>query len=75
MVGCGGTRHPRGHSEWPRSATGIVGRMQNKAQLVMHQASACDPEPLTHTRMEAVSNYDLGVESLVGSMSDLRSRP
>ena len=75
MVGCGGSCHPRGHGEWPRSATGIVGRMQNKAQLVVHQVSACDPEPLTPTRMEAVSDDDLSVESLVGSMSDLRSRP
>ena len=46
---------------------------QDKAQLVVHQVPACNPEPLTHTRIEAIWDYDLGVESLVGSMSALCS--
>ncbi|MBK7249891.1 MAG: hypothetical protein IPI06_03040 [Gammaproteobacteria bacterium] len=35
----------------------------------MHIVSTRNPESLTRTRVEAVSNYDLGVENLLGSMS------
>ena len=38
----------------------------------MHQESPRNPKPLARQRVEAVSNYNFRVESLVGSMSDLR---
>jgi hypothetical protein len=54
---------------------GALDRMQYEAKLVVHEESAGDPESLTDARMEAVSDYDFGVASLVGSMSGLCSRP
>jgi hypothetical protein len=68
-------QHPCWDGEGLRVAEHALDWMQDEAKLVMHEESACDPESLTHARMEAVSNYDFGVTSLVGSMSDLRSRP
>src|SRR2546422_10308944 len=47
--------------------------MQDKADLVVNGMTTYDPESFTYTRMEAVSNYDFGVQSLVGSLSVLCS--
>jgi len=43
--------------------------MQDEVDLVVHFVSTRNPESLTHTWVEAISNYDLGVENLLGSMS------
>jgi hypothetical protein len=47
--------------------------MQDEAGLVVYVVSTRNPESLTRTRVEAISNYDLGVENLLGSMSALCS--
>jgi hypothetical protein len=49
-----------------------LGRMQDEAKFLVYEISARDAESLPRTGMEAIPNYDLGVASLVGSMSDLR---
>jgi hypothetical protein len=56
-----------------RGIAWALDRMQDEAKLLVYEISACDPESLTRTRVEAIPNYDLGVASLVGSMSELRS--
>src|SRR5213076_882304 len=66
-------QHPCWHRKRFYSGACALGRMQDKAKLVVHHVPACNPESLTRTRMEAISNYDLGVLSLVGSMSELCS--
>ena len=45
--------------------------MQDEADLIVNDMTTYNPESFTYTRMEAVSNYDFGVQSLVGSMSVL----
>jgi hypothetical protein len=74
MVGGSCVQHPCRHGERLRSGGRTSERMQDEAKLVVHHVSADDSEALTDTRMEAVSNYNFGVESLVGSMSDRCSR-
>jgi len=49
--------------------------MQDEAHLVVHGMTTNDPESLTGTRMEAVSNYDFSLRSLLGSLSDLCLKP
>ena len=48
--------------------------MKDEADLVVNGMTTYDPESFTYTRMEAVSNYDFGVQSLVGSLSVLCSK-
>ena len=45
--------------------------MKDEADLVVNGMTTYDPESFTYTRMEAVSNNDFGVQSLVGSLSVL----
>jgi hypothetical protein len=47
--------------------------MQDEASLVVHIVSTRNPKSLTRTRVETISNYDLRVENLLGSMSALCS--
>ena len=47
--------------------------MQDETSLVVHLVSTRNPESLTRTRVETISNYDLRLENLLGSMSDLCS--
>lgn len=62
-------RHPRRNGEWLRSRARLPEGMQDEVDLVVHFVSTRNPESLTHTWVEAISNYDLGVENLLGSMS------
>ena len=48
--------------------------MQDEADLVVNGMTTYDPESFTYTRMEAVSNYNFDVQSLVGSLSVLCSK-
>ena len=45
--------------------------MHYEADLVVNDVTTYDPKSFTYTRMEAVSNYDFSLQSLVGSLSVL----
>jgi hypothetical protein len=49
--------------------------MQDETDLVVNSMTTYDPESFTHARMEAVSDYDFAMQSLVGSLLTLCSKP
>lgn len=48
--------------------------MQDEADLVVNGVTTYDLESFTYARVEAVSNYDFCVQSLVGTLSALCSK-